>query len=184
MAILHGSWLLQNQGSCLFVWGETWRSLSATSVSPLADVPVHPLAMTTAELIEWWRSHLVTTQSLLPAESTSVPARRTRKGGNAPDADLPTHFQVIALPTQIAENGEAGMASMYPVHSATLPSETELTHLLQPWRIEGFCLEPLTAIKFLTSLPLGNTNEESAFLGGFTLLVAGCSLEFRSAESV
>jgi len=185
MAILHGSWLLQNQGGCLFVWGETWRSLSATSVSPLAGVPVHPLAMTTAELIEWLRSQsLVITKLLLPSESNSaVPARRTRKGGNAPDANLPTHFQVIALPTHIAESGEAEMASMYPVHSATLPSETEPTPLLQPWRIEGFCLEPLAAMKLLTSLPLGNTNGESGFWGGdlrFWSQVARWSLDLLS----
>lgn len=184
MAILHGSWLLQNQGGCLFVWGETWRSMFATSESPsLADVPAHPLAMTPAELVEWLRSRRVElgeSQSLsiaqpLPLSAhASVPAGRSRKGGNARSGSpqdaygtlkVRTHSQVIALPTYISESGILRAAPMYPVHSATISSETEQSVYLQPWRVEGFCIDPLEAMKFLTSLPLG-ANGEDVFLGG------------------
>jgi len=41
MAILHSSWLIQDQSGCLFIWGETWRLLE-TSDLDLADVPAHP----------------------------------------------------------------------------------------------------------------------------------------------
>jgi SNF2 family DNA or RNA helicase len=183
MTIIHGSWLIQDQGGCLFIWGETWRSLLASSESPsLADVPTHPLGMTRDELVEWLRvQNLPITKSLMLFERVPVPAGRTRKGRNASQASLQdingtkkaqfsggdatrSHFQVIALPTHISDN-EAGIASMYPIHSALLASETEQNYLLQPWRVEGFCLEPLEAMKFLTSLPLGAANGVDAFLG-------------------
>lgn len=198
MAILHGSWLIQNQGG-LFIWGETWRSLLATSVSPsLIDVPIHPLGMKQNELLEWLCSqNLPIAKSLALLDRAPVPAGRTRKDKNAPqviqdgngtkkaqfsggDATR-THSQVIALPTQISDS-EAGIAAMYPVHSASLASEAQ-TYLLQPWQVEGFCLEPLLAIKFLTSLPLGTTNEANAFLGGdlrFWSQIARWSLDLLS----
>ena len=194
MAILHGSWLLQNSGGCLFVWGETWRSMLATSESPtFADVPAHPLAMTPDELVEWLHSQrLPIAKSLLVSDRVHQPAGRTRKGENAPQTSLRdahstkkarSHYsQVIALPTYISD-GEAGMPSMYPVHSAKLPSETDNSYSLQPWRVEGFCLEPLEAMKFLTSLPLGAANGEDAFLGGdlrFWSQVARWSLDLLS----
>jgi hypothetical protein len=49
MAILHGSWLLENEKSCLFIWGETWRKVGAIhTIESGINLP-HPLAMTEAE---------------------------------------------------------------------------------------------------------------------------------------
>jgi hypothetical protein len=49
MAILHGSWLLDNEKSCLFIWGETWRKVGAIhTIESGINLP-HPLAMTEAE---------------------------------------------------------------------------------------------------------------------------------------
>mgnify|MGYP001800892798 FL=1 len=53
MAILHGSWLLQGQSSCFFMWGETWRSINSDSVQDeLTQVQPHPFGMTPLELLE------------------------------------------------------------------------------------------------------------------------------------
>ncbi|MBD0264512.1 MAG: hypothetical protein ICV78_17830, partial [Tolypothrix sp. Co-bin9] len=56
MAILHGSWLLQNQGGCLFVWGEAWRSFDVNLSLSATDIPPHPLAIDAMELVEWLNS--------------------------------------------------------------------------------------------------------------------------------
>ncbi|HEY9781493.1 MAG TPA: DEAD/DEAH box helicase [Leptolyngbyaceae cyanobacterium] len=172
MAILHGSWLEKNQAGCLFIWGETWRSLTINyEFAAGSDVADHPLAMKPDELGEWLRSsNLQIAKSLILNQEVSVPAGRTRKATNNTKSSLPTYSQVITLPTYIPESNEAG-ASMYPVHSATLPlenaaSDATSSYFLQPWRVEGFCLEPLEAIKFLTSLPLGSNNTENASIGG------------------
>ena len=50
MAILHGSWLLENKTSGLFIWGETWRKIGAIDIVESAISLQHPLAMTEAEL--------------------------------------------------------------------------------------------------------------------------------------
>lgn len=183
MAILHGSWLIKNQGGCLFIWGENWRSLSSKDAN-FADVVAHPLAMKPDELVEWLQSsNLQTAKSLILTEQVSVAAGRTRKGGNTATKNK-GECRVI-VPTYIPE-GEIGMALMYPVHSATLAleaaaSESTSSYFLQPWLVEGFCLEPLEAIKFLTSLPLGNNTNDS--IGGdlrFWLQVARWSLDLSS----
>jgi SNF2 family DNA or RNA helicase len=68
MAILHGSWLLQPQGSsltqssglpvsCFFLWGETWRRVeSQASESQTTTMLPHPFVMTAAELTDLLRS--------------------------------------------------------------------------------------------------------------------------------
>lgn len=190
MAIIHGSWIKQNQGGCLFIWGETWRLLTVESPS-LVDVPVYPLGMAPDELVEWLRSQNLPLSKLLEL-FYAVPAGRTRKDRNAPQATqnengtkaqstgtTRTHSQVIALPTHISQ-GEAG-TEMYPIHSASLAIEQ--TNLLQPWQVKGICLEPLLAVKFLTSLPLGAANKVDAFLGGdlrFWSQIARWSLDLLS----
>lgn len=144
MAVLHGSWILHNQDSYLFVWGETWRSMATTSESSLTDVPAHPLAMTPAELVEW-----------LHCKRENYGMQKALE-----------QSQVIALPTYISDGKAApGAAAMYPVHSGTVSSD-ERSVYLQPWRVEGFRLNPLEAIKFLNSLPLGSAKGEDCYLGG------------------
>ncbi|MEC4814350.1 MAG: SNF2-related protein [Scytonema sp. PMC 1069.18] len=172
MAILHGSWLSKEQGSCLFIWGETWRTLGDESAKSPSneDVLPHPLAMTPLEIIELLRSHKINVASLIKQPVETLQGKSSSNGRRkAPSQSaiaLPTHFQIIALPTYIQENGKDGIASILPVHSATLGLEKETPQYLQPWRIEGFCLNPQETIKFLTSLPLNLTNGESSFFGG------------------
>jgi SNF2 family DNA or RNA helicase len=170
MAILHGSWLIKNQDSCLFVWGETWRSPTVNvSKSQLEDVPKNPLAMTPVELLEWLRlNHMTIANSLQQSVKT---------------VNLPTHSQIIVLPTYLQQISEDETTiSMSPVHSASV-EKTELSQYLQPWKIEGFCLNPQTSVQFLTSLPLNFPNGEDTFLGGdlrFWAQIARWSLDLLS----
>jgi len=180
MAILHGSWLLQQQGSCLFIWGETWRSQAGFSAN-LLEVADHPLAMTPDELRAWLSSQNPTIANLLSVSSPDVATTgRTRKSGASPAqtnkiVNKASSAQVIALPTYFDET------LMYPVHSVSLELENTKSHLLQPWRVEGFCLSQLEAMKLLISLPLGI--EENSYLGGdlrFWSQIARWSLDLMS----
>jgi len=69
------------------------------------------------------------------------------------------------------------------VHSASLGLDIDSPQYLQPWRVEGFCLNPSEAVKFLAAVPLNATNGEDAFLGGdlrFWSQVARWSLDLIS----
>ena len=147
MAILHGSWLQKPSGGCLFIWGETWRSLLGNHSLLTEEVLLHPLAMTPVELNELLRA-----KSLLPPS----PHRTGSKS-----SQLPTHSQIIALPTSISD-----ALQMYPLHSATTEATTTQLYL-QPWRVDGFYLDATEAMKFLSSLPLStDENPENDFIGG------------------
>lgn len=189
MAILHGSWLTQSQG-CLFVWGETWRTLRTnSSQSPLNDVSIHPLAMTPLELVEWLHSRNISiarmpqTKHVEMLHAKSLQNGKTRKAVSAANVSLSTHSQIVALPTHVLEKTEEGTVEIFPAHSATLNSPNQTPQYLQPWLVEGFCLNSEEAIKFLTSLPLNVTNGEDSFLGGdlrFWVQVARWSLDLIS----
>ncbi|MBP5972881.1 DEAD/DEAH box helicase [Brasilonema sp. CT11] len=189
MAILHGTWLTQNQG-CLFVWGETWRTLGTnSSQSPLSDVSIHPLAMMPLELIEWLNSRNISIVKILhpkrveTSQTKSLKSGKTPKAASTADVSLPTHSQVVALPTYILENTQEETVEIFPAHSATLDLPKKTPQYLQPWLVEGFCLNPEEAIKFLTSLPLSVPNGEDNFLGGdlhFWVQVARWSLDLIS----
>ncbi len=83
MAILHGNWILKEQQGHLFIWGESWRSLTVdsltvdTETNSATDVPVHPLAMTTDELLEWWRGANIPIPASLSL--TNKQSERTKK---------------------------------------------------------------------------------------------------------
>ncbi|WP_193194999.1 DEAD/DEAH box helicase [Nostoc sp. MG11] len=198
MAILHGSWLLKNQSGCLFVWGETWRSSRVNfELNSSPNVPPHPLAMTPVELSEWLRTptgkqatqsitfsdlHNITINKTQQPQVALANTGRTRKGVNTAEI-MPTHSQIISLLTYISESKEGTVLT--PVHSAsaTLDFETQSPQYLQPWQVEGFCLNPTAAMKFLTSVPLNVANGEDAFLGGdlrFWSQVARWSLDLIS----
>ncbi|PMB54255.1 ATP-dependent helicase [Fischerella thermalis CCMEE 5201] len=171
MAILHGSWLLKNQGNCLFIWGETWRSLG-TNIEPntLTEIPPLPYAIAPAELSEWLGSRNITIpNSALHVETQSIASRQTgrRQATTTATKTLPTSSQItIALPTDFAAGETKGTTLIHPVHSAALSLEKTSYQYLHPWKVEGFCLNPTEAIKFLTSLPLSIGNSEDDFVGG------------------
>ncbi|MEH2455112.1 DEAD/DEAH box helicase [Nostoc sp.] len=192
MAILHGNWLLKSQKGCLFIWGETWRSPRVNFESNGSrDIPLHPLAMTSVELSEWLPSqNMAITNFIQQPQVAMATTGRTSKGGatltrKAASATeiMPTHSQIIALPTYIPEGSKEGTAAIFPVHSASLGLDTDSPQYLQPWRVEGFCLNPSEAVKFLAAVPLNAAKGEDAFLGGdlrFWSQVARWSLDLIS----
>ncbi|MEH1949305.1 MAG: SNF2 helicase-associated domain-containing protein, partial [Nostoc sp.] len=192
MAILHCNWLLKNQNGCLFIWGETWRSPRVNSESNgSGDIAVHPLAMTSVELSEWLHSQNMAITNFIQKPQVAIAttgraskggATLTRKAASAPEISLPTHSQIIALPTYI-EGSDKGTTAIFPVHSASLGENTDSPQYLQPWRVEGFCLNPSEAVKFLAAVPLSAAKGEDAFLGGdlrFWSQVARWSLDLIS----
>jgi SNF2 family DNA or RNA helicase len=199
MAILHCNWLLKNRNGCLFIWGETWRSPRVNiEFSGSGDMPVHPLAMTSGELSEWLRSQNMAITNFIQKPPVAMPSlrdatrtagaaiattARTHKAASVNEISLPTHSQIIALPTYILEDSSEGTAAIFPVYSASLVENTDSPQYLQPWRVEGFCLNPSEAVKFLAAIPLNAAKEEDAFLGGdlrFWSQIARWSLDLIS----
>jgi SNF2 family DNA or RNA helicase len=177
MAILHGSWISKEQDSCLFIWGETWRSPKVEF--DFEDVLLNPLALSASELSEWLQSQHGAIASLLPQQVE----KKTSKAASATKINLPISSQIIALPTVISQPSKKETIVISPVHSAALASENDSKTYLHPWLVEGFCLTPSAAIKFLTSLPLNVTSGENAFLGGdlrFWSQIARWSLDLIS----
>ncbi len=166
MAILHGSWIPRQQGDHLFIWGETWRTRTSVEPTTTNSAAPHPWAMTQVELTSFLDSH-----HLFPASPSSLDSkeagRSSRKKTPSPiNNELQPQWktQVLALPTQASSKGELA----YPLMSAKMPSEAEEKQLLelQQWTVEGFCLEPLAAVKFLQSLPLGSFQTSDVYVGG------------------
>ncbi|AVH73324.1 DEAD/DEAH box helicase [Nostoc sp. 'Lobaria pulmonaria (5183) cyanobiont'] len=185
MAILHCNWLLKNQNGCLFVWGETWRSSRVNfELNGSGDIALHPLAMTSVELSEWLRSqNMAITNFIQQPQVALATTGRTRKAASATEITLPTNSQIIALPTYIPEDTNEGTTAIFPVHSASLGLDTDSPQYLQPWRVEGFCLNPSEAVKFLAAVPLNAAKGEDAFLGGdlrFWSQIARWSLDLIS----
>ncbi|MEH2080363.1 MAG: DEAD/DEAH box helicase [Nostoc sp.] len=192
MAILHCNWLLKNQNGCLFIWGETWRSPRVNfESSGSGDIALHPLAMTSVELSEWLQSQNMAITNFIQQPQVAMPAagkaiattKRTRKVATATQISLPIHSHIIALPTHILEGSDQRTTAIFPVHSASLGLDTDSPQYLQPWQVEGFCLNPSEAVKFLAAVPLNAAKGENAFLGGdlrFWSQVARWSLDLIS----
>ncbi|MBD2491023.1 SNF2-related protein [Aulosira sp. FACHB-615] len=182
MAILHGSWVRKNQNSCLFIWGETWRSPQVNwDVNQSLEIPPHPLTMTAVELSEWLAGRNLRIASTQPQPAPT--SGRSRKTPKPSEISLPSHSQIIALPTQISETKEDHSFNLLPLHSASQDLNSDAAPYLQPWQVAGFCLNTSEAIQFLQSLPLNITNGEAAFLAGdlrFWSQVARWSLDLIS----
>ncbi|MEG4201143.1 DEAD/DEAH box helicase [Microcoleus sp. Pol12A5] len=173
MAILHGSWLLENEKSCLFIWGEIWRKIEAIEIIESGINLPHPLAMTESEfknfLNSLQQSGKLDWQLPETAETPPDKSKKTRRSPKTQNAEIPAkdssiqkEIRAIALPTQISESN----TNLMPQHSAAAleePAKTEEIYLY-PWQVEGFCLNPQAAFVFLQSLPL-NSTEPDSFVG-------------------
>jgi hypothetical protein len=160
MAILHGSWIPQQSGGHLFVWGETWRTMASVGSSQTNGVPAHPFAMTQAELTSFLRSHSLSIDKFLEVSGSSSQGSRS----GVPESKLHKwQTQVLALPTQTSLMGE----SAYPVLSTkSLLEATDAPPLeLQLWKVEGLCLAPLEAVKLLQAIPLASFKASDAYVG-------------------
>ncbi|MDJ0552945.1 MAG: DEAD/DEAH box helicase [Microcoleaceae cyanobacterium MO_207.B10] len=139
MAILHGIWLTKNQqNSCLFIWGETWRRVTEDDTGEAGNISNNPYLITVNELLK------------ILTEKNHIHLEKKLKQTN----------ETIAIPTYLSASSQKPI----PLHFATNLSETTENLYLYPWQIEGICLKPLEAIKFLQSIPLGKVAE--SFVGG------------------
>ena len=156
MAILHGTWVINHQNSYFFIWGETWRS-SQIQTEISAEIPLHPLAMTSMELSEWLEASNLIQLS---------PTTKQRIKSNPPtEIKLPIHSQIVSLPTYFVENKKSEITTISPIHSVSVDIDSPYSQYLHPWKINGFCLTPPLAIQFLTSLPLSTNDSKAALLG-------------------
>ncbi|MDF0553097.1 DEAD/DEAH box helicase [Kamptonema sp. UHCC 0994] len=179
MAILHGTWLLE-RGGYLFIWGETWRRITANQTPDTNESLHNPYTMAEAELNSFLTSlHESKKLNWLLPEIIEKPQEKTKATSKQKKANLKTSQKsqsqkittpkfstrwenhAIALPTQILASTE----NLIPLHSATTPLETtEIeSQYLYPWQVEGFYLHPLEAFTFLQALPLGADAE--SFVG-------------------
>ncbi len=55
------------------------------------------------------------------------------------------------------------VGTIVPQHSAAAAGDRDL--FLHPWQVEGLCLDPVAAMAFLNSLPLGAVTADDSFLG-------------------
>ncbi|MBV6625253.1 MAG: DEAD/DEAH box helicase [Rivularia sp. (in: Bacteria)] len=175
MAILHGSWLLQGQSSCFFIWGETWRSISSDSAEDeLLKVQPHPFGMTPLELLELLQKRNLKIpqewEKLLADNSTTKSGKKAKT--TKEEINLPSSSFAIALPTYIPQENKQkkkkkkkDIESIHPLHSGVINEDTGEQYLYS-WQVEGFCLNSTEAVNFLTSLPMSVTNDEQAFIGG------------------
>ncbi len=173
MAILHGSWLLQGQSSCFFIWGETWRSISSDSVEDeLTKVQPHPFGMTPLELLELLqqRNLKIPHSWIKILADVNTKSGKKRKSTASEDINLPSSSIVLALPTRIPQENKKKKKKkdidlIQPLHSGIV-NEVVNEQYIYSWQVEGFCLNSTEAVKFLTSLPMNIASESEDFIGG------------------
>ncbi len=135
MATLHGSWILKHQHSYLFIWGETWRTREARSSSSKTEA----IDLHPFTMHPEELGEFCTSANLISDPITTESAT-----------------QVISLPTA---DGSA------PILSAQMAQANSDNLSLQSWQVEGLCLTPPVAVKFLNALPLGSLGEKESYLG-------------------
>ncbi len=189
MAILHGSWLIKGQESCLFIWGETWRSLEENLINvnlinqssnnensglfQADEVPLNPFAMTSGELWEWIQTLPIVVpkslqQSVAVTPQSKTSSSRTKKTAKSTELNLPVTSQIISLPSHVIVSNNSENITISPIHSGVIIEDektNKLPQYLQPWQVEGFCLKTNEAIKLLSALPLNTAGSKGEFLG-------------------
>ncbi|MEM8504147.1 MAG: DEAD/DEAH box helicase [Cyanobacteria bacterium P01_D01_bin.1] len=158
MATLHGNWLPDLQR--FFLWGETWRkakptplpALGAANSDKLPKPPTQTYQLSQSELRDSFQKGDELDLSWIQAEIKKA-NRKTKQAAN-------WHSRVVALPTLLDEQIDEQTTSVLPM----LSTDSQPVSVLHPWEVSGGLLEPTTAVKFLTALPLGHS-EVSAFVG-------------------
>ncbi|HEY9835600.1 MAG TPA: hypothetical protein V6D27_01675, partial [Vampirovibrionales bacterium] len=186
MAILHGSWIQSGDstegkqiGEFLLIWGEIWRRFIPEEMAIVDQTIAHPLAMNSAELIEF--IHSLNAQNRLSWKLPDWANPTPTKGKTAKKSDKtlgiePWQTVAIALPTDLSST-----QGPIPLHSGNHPSEEDFA--LYPWQVEGLCLNPAEAIEFLSALPLGTLDPADNFIGSdlrFWSHIARWSLDLQA----
>ncbi|WP_036482345.1 DEAD/DEAH box helicase [Myxosarcina sp. GI1] len=146
MTVIHGSWLIDCERDCFFVWGETWRSLvNIDSISDAEGSLVHPFCLSETELSDFFTKNNLSLERVL----------------NSKLKDIWTTKQ-IAIPTVTGKSSK--MQPVYADDSTSAASESSLEK--QVWQVEGFCLTPLEAIALLQMLSLNSLQADNNYLSG------------------
>jgi SNF2 family DNA or RNA helicase len=186
MATLHGNWLPDLQR--FFLWGETWRKVSATD-STLPEPPAvakQPYQLDQSALgdvfeseqsddvdLSWMRAYVMSAiaeGSKTNGKTTGKASKRaagaqSKAAGQTAQSSLqsspqvsqqlnPWQSRIVVLPTQFTNDG------LLPA----LSSDSQVAHELHPWQVSGCVLDAIATPKFLSALPLGQS-EASAFVG-------------------
>lgn len=138
MAVLHGSWLLNDND--FFLWGETWRRLvpDANPAGETTAIAAHPFALSPDELHQSLQQHQLHLA-----------------------ADCPPEEQLLQLPSFQDDSGQ-----LRPLHSARpVPEASAVT--LHPWRVSGRRLRPEPTLDLLRQLPLtvAETDPKQSLVG-------------------
>ncbi len=141
MAILHGSWLVEEQR--FFLWGETWQHLEPETWATDFVVHEYPFALGVLPLIEQLQK-----LGGIPKATLVGKGRAQRREGDIHDR---AWERWLGLPTILT-----------PSHCLPQQSTAEMESpgdnlILYPWQVPGFWLSPVEAADFLQQLPLGNT---------------------------
>ncbi|MGB3291362.1 MAG: DEAD/DEAH box helicase [Phormidesmis sp.] len=151
MATLHGNWLPDLQR--FFVWGETWRKVSAPELPDLSEgeLPVlakQPYQLDQKALADCFQK---SEEFDLTWMQPQITARNKAESKGKAKSQQSWQSRIVVLPTKF----DPGL----------LPAlSSEAAEVLYPWQVSGSVLETGTAIKLLSSLPLGHS-EASAFVG-------------------
>ncbi|NET38043.1 MAG: hypothetical protein F6K19_39605, partial [Cyanothece sp. SIO1E1] len=178
MAILHGSWLPQE--NYFFVWGEIWRKLDLDSCLKSDQTLLYPFAMTQVELaalVESGGGELdgqrvsaadVFKWPLPAALMTAKAVGQKSSTGRSRKRQAPVEDLAVTPPsgpnqkTQKHLTRWCSQVLALPTQmtdTAVIPqlaanSETDAPVYLYPWQINGIYLAPQEAMAFLNSLPL------------------------------
>lgn len=151
MAILHGSWLAENQS--FFLWGEIWQRLETDKFTAEPTVREHPFGMAISSLLDDLK-----TIGGLP-KSFWVDATVTPKQGRGKAQASQRYLtQQLSLPTSADTH-------YLPKHSAATLSIEEEALVFHPWQVSGVWLTPQEAAAFLESLPLGHPEVAGIVIG-------------------
>lgn len=151
MAIVHGSWLTENQQ--FFLWGEMWQRLDASTLPVAPELRDHPFCMAMPELLERLKTIGGLPKPFWVEVGDGGGSKRSRK---KPARVLE---QVLSLPTALTP------ATCLPKHSAEDLTESADAIALHPWKIQGVWLTPHETAQFLESLPLGQREVSGIEIG-------------------
>jgi SNF2 family DNA or RNA helicase len=172
MALLHGSWIHPSLGqgqaqtmpiapssdrqSFFFLWGETWRSATAT-VIPFSPPSLHPFSLSADELSSYLLALHQSKILVLPLALETL-----LKGKGQKQSTLgSTEWWQDSLLGLLCHGTEAGLL---PLHSAAaLEPSQEVS--VYPFRVGGLCLSAAIATEFLLSIPLGTDLQTEDPLG-------------------
>lgn len=166
MSVLHGGWLAPDfpeSAPGFFLWGETWRSGAGIAL-PVVLPPVYPFGLDRAELSQVLQTQVALSVSVLPVEIV-IPAKTAARKGGTRSLSRTAAPIGPSLPTPIPSSAWRTMVLALPAGATEdqlLPQLDGPVDGLYPWQLEGLWLPPLLAFRWLSALPLGQLDADSA----------------------